>query len=135
MPSSNNATRPATEEGYSLNIKLRSSCVAHLLQLVIKDGLSALKVLSFYKSADYFVPGFQFLFLIVILLDWRSFCRKESREDRVIHQKKRARHTKTVAKAVGFHLPNKNSTRWNSQYLMIKRLVEAFEKLPLCKTH
>ena len=46
MPSSNNATLPATEEGYSLNIKLRSSCVAHLLQLVIKDGLLALKVLS-----------------------------------------------------------------------------------------
>ena len=58
MPSSNNATRPETEEGYSLNIKLRSSCVAHLLQLVIKDGISALKILSFYKSVDYFVPGF-----------------------------------------------------------------------------
>lgn len=38
--------------------------------------------------------------------------------------------TEIVAKAVGFHLPNKNSTRWNSQYLMIKKLVEAFEKAP-----
>ncbi len=58
MPSSNNAARPATGEAYSLNTKLRSSCVAHLLQLVIKDGLSALKVLSFYKSVEYFVSGF-----------------------------------------------------------------------------
>ena len=38
--------------------------------------------------------------------------------------------TETVAKAVGFRLPNKNSTRWNSQFLMIKKLVEAFEKAP-----
>lgn len=59
MPSSNNATRPETEAGYFFkNIKLRSSCVAHLLQLVIKDGLLALQVLSFYKFIEYFVPGF-----------------------------------------------------------------------------
>jgi hypothetical protein len=46
------------EKATLLNMKLRSSCVVHLLQLVIKDGFSALKVLSFYKSADNFVPGF-----------------------------------------------------------------------------
>jgi hypothetical protein len=38
--------------------------------------------------------------------------------------------TETVAKTVGLHLQNKNSTMWNSQYLMIKKLVEAFEKGP-----
>ena len=27
-------------------------------------------------------------------------------------------------------LPNQNATRWNSQYLMISKLVEAFEKDP-----
>lgn len=34
------------EESYALLYRLRSSCIAHLLQLVIKDGLKSLDVSS-----------------------------------------------------------------------------------------
>ncbi|KZS06790.1 Uncharacterized protein APZ42_029636 [Daphnia magna] len=36
--------------------------------------------------------------------------------------------TEKLFKAVGFRLPNENATRWNSQYLMLRKLLEAFEK-------
>lgn len=44
IPSSNNAPQPTSQDIYVLNMILRSSCVAHLLQIAIKTGLSALQV-------------------------------------------------------------------------------------------
>lgn len=46
MPSSDTIIVPIhqDQEGYVLSSKLRSDCVAHKLQLVIKDGLQAMSV-------------------------------------------------------------------------------------------
>lgn len=50
--------------------------------------------------------------------------------------------TKTLLDSVGFKIPMMNATRWNSQYEMIKKFLEAIErdshlqnKLNACKAH
>lgn len=51
MPSSDTIVPPANKEDYALQSKLRSDCVAHKLQLVIKDGLKAMSVCAYKNKA------------------------------------------------------------------------------------
>ena len=47
MPSSDTIVPPKNQEDYVLSSKLRSDCVAHKLQLVIKDGLKEMSVSAY----------------------------------------------------------------------------------------
>lgn len=39
--------------------------------------------------------------------------------------------SETIAKALGFRLPARNATRWNSMFYMLRKYVDATEKDPI----
>ncbi|KAK4027992.1 hypothetical protein OUZ56_017155 [Daphnia magna] len=103
------ASSTGQETDYILYSKLRSDCVAHKLQLVIKDGFKALVG----EAA------------LVI-----SHVRKL-----VNYVRKSVLNTEMVFTAVGFRLSVKNAASWNSTYFMfmLMKFLQAIDKDPtLC---
>jgi len=121
------------DENFKMTTSLRSSCVEHTLQLVVKDGFKNLEVSSGFHSSYSF-----FSFILLIL----SFHLLSSYSSRVKRQKRLNASAKSLVMYGNLYLirrkctslfkflPNKNATRWNSQYVMLSKLVEAFEKDP-----
>ncbi|KZR97840.1 Uncharacterized protein APZ42_007061 [Daphnia magna] len=91
-----------------LSTHLRARCVVHFLQLVIKDGLTAI------CSAA------------VVAMD-KAF-------SVIASVRRSANDTEIVYKATKLHLLAKNVTRWNSQYYSIKGFLRILEIDPLIQT-
>lgn len=97
-------TPPGMLTSYSISSPLHSSCLAHTLQLVVKDGVAALGAIP------------------------KEAIKKVSRG--VSSIRKSTLDSEILDKSVKFRIPPTNAIRWNSQLKTLVKFTEAMEKDP-----
>lgn len=108
---------------FVMSSPLRGTCIAHTLQLVIKDGLKAMHVIySLFSRVEFNNCQNQFS------LQGQISKTIEHASKIVNSVRKSGKDTEVILNSVKFRLPAMNATRWNSQYYMLKKLYQAFDQ-------